>query len=1201
MTTIRHAVETVTRATARTVSGKQGSMARRLTGVTCAAALLVLGFGGFASAQQDQTQAPAATTGNGTESTAQPAQLQEVEVTGSRIKRTTDFTTATPTTVIDAATMESLGVVNVGQVLALTPANVSTFTPQAAANTPFYAGEYVPDLRGLNGFFNSRTLTLLDGQRAVPTDTSDHFDLNFVPQILVSRIDTVTGGASAAYGSGAVAGVINIILDRTLEGGKLDYDTYDTHYNDARQNHVAGAFGHGLFDDRFHFVIGGEWQKSDAAPCMASERPWCVANYGDYSSETLPLSTTGASQPVVGANLRSNFLSANGAVAEAAFNPATFSYVPNPAQSDQQATAAGTGLESYQSNGAVNNGTAPGGEGDPANEYTNLEAPISRGVITALLTGKITDHITADLDLNWGQTQVNNPFLDNAGTYELGIDNPFLPAGVAGLPGVTSGCTNSEFALFGIPYGGGCGVVVGKDWSASGQIPNDINSVTTMKRIVFSLNGQVGDSSWSWDGYYTYGLVQNTETEPTDFHANESSMALDAVTGANGQPACRITAALAANPGNPTAALQSAYNSAAAEYAPGGLPSYLSAFENISLSGLNLIDPVTGLNWINQEALLGGNCVPLNPFGDQPLSAGSIDYASGPLSLALRQTQTVFAANASGTLFQGIGAGPFTMAFGYEWRQEVVHNNFANCPTSEATTNLPAYTLCLAQATDYSVQYGNPYAGVMDVNEGYIEFNLPLLKNVPGAKLLEMDISGRESQYDNRTLYAISVPPGSSDTSTFPTWKFSLLYDPIQGVRFRGTESRDTRAPDPRDLYYSQTFVAGSFFGSCFSRNFLTSEPCSENLLGNIDLRPETATTSTFGIVLTPPQLQGLEFSADWFHIHLINGIEGAGFLNETECGTGTSAADCPGITFNSYSYTAAGHACNTASTGVSGVLAPASVAGSIACTAATTVYTGAAAYQSADAANLAAVNSSAYNGSFYDTRGVDFSLNYVWALPDGSTLAARALTTFTDEQVYQNYPGGPIYNIDGQTGNNTTFIGLGDYQTNPRWRGNVSLTWIKGPWSITPNMQWIGQGTLNNQGLACTEAELTVASNPCDWVFNSFGVGSTTSAIPGPLTSHQYAVEQNLDRLGYTLLPIGVANHVPAYFLFGLNTTYSFPNVLKGLQVFAQVNNLFNKEPPFTAGSATSGGFNGPATGSNPVFYDELGLAYRIGFRLNF
>ncbi|MGH8149518.1 MAG: TonB-dependent receptor plug domain-containing protein, partial [Steroidobacteraceae bacterium] len=174
----------------------------------CAAALAALGFSGLAAAQQSTSANASAKASAGSSGAQQTVQLQEVEVTGSRIKRTTDFTTPTPTTVIDSETMQSMGIVNVGQALNQIPANVSEFTPTAAPNSPFYSGAYVPDLRGLNGFFSTRTLTLIDGRRAVATNTSDSFDLNFIPQVLVQRIDTVTGGASAAYGSGAEAGVI---------------------------------------------------------------------------------------------------------------------------------------------------------------------------------------------------------------------------------------------------------------------------------------------------------------------------------------------------------------------------------------------------------------------------------------------------------------------------------------------------------------------------------------------------------------------------------------------------------------------------------------------------------------------------------------------------------------------------------------------------------------------------------------------------------------------------------------------------------------------------------------------------------------------------------------------------------------------------------------------------------------------------------
>src|SRR5262249_42643708 len=155
-----------------------------------------------------------------------PAVLEEVTVTGSRIKRTNDFTTPTPTTVIDETTMQNLGIVNIGQALQQTPANISQFTPANTGNSSFFTAAFIPDQRGLNPFFGTRTLTLINPRRVVQSTQGDSFDLNFIPQILVQRIDTVTGGASAAYGSGAISGVINVILDNKLEGGKFNADAY---------------------------------------------------------------------------------------------------------------------------------------------------------------------------------------------------------------------------------------------------------------------------------------------------------------------------------------------------------------------------------------------------------------------------------------------------------------------------------------------------------------------------------------------------------------------------------------------------------------------------------------------------------------------------------------------------------------------------------------------------------------------------------------------------------------------------------------------------------------------------------------------------------------------------------------------------------------------------------------------------------------
>ena len=175
--------------------------------------------------------------------TPDTSRLREITVTGTRIRRSSDFSTDTPTSIITSETMNQMGVVNVGEALNIDPANISTFTPANTGNSNFFSGAYIANLRGLNPFYGSRTLVMIDTQRVVQSTQGDSFDLNLIPQILVNRIDVVTGGASAAYGSGAIAGVVNVRLDKTLEGGKIDGDFFETSRSDAKDGQSVRPTG----------------------------------------------------------------------------------------------------------------------------------------------------------------------------------------------------------------------------------------------------------------------------------------------------------------------------------------------------------------------------------------------------------------------------------------------------------------------------------------------------------------------------------------------------------------------------------------------------------------------------------------------------------------------------------------------------------------------------------------------------------------------------------------------------------------------------------------------------------------------------------------------------------------------------------------------------------------------------------------------
>jgi iron complex outermembrane receptor protein len=1091
MITIRHAVgAAVCAVSRRSHRSNWVSWLGVLGAVTYAAGLM-----GLSSPVVAQEAPAASSSAGGTVS------LEEVTVTGSRIKRTTDFNTPTPTTVIDSATMEALGIVNVGEALTMSPANASTFTPANTGNANFFTGSYIADLRGLNPYFGSRTLTLVNGRRMVQTDQGDSVDLNFIPQILVDRVDTVTGGASAAYGSGAIAGVVNVIMDTKLEGGKVNADFYQTSHSDARDYHVGAAYGHGFLDNQLHIVVGGEYENQNALGCQ-NVRTWCAQDNGLYESS---VSSHSVAAYTFGSGLRLNQISQTGVFTAPGPNPVANTPL------GLQATADGTGLMPYYSGqipyaGDAASNSVIGGSGEPINQYTNLLAPVNRGVLSGTMTWALTDTINLTADADWGKVQTQNvtgALSDTGDT--LSNQNAFLNP-------------TMDAALF--PTGVNT-VGYNKDWTS--QVNSLTRFTTDVTRFSFGFDGKFGGSSWTWDAYYEYGVTEREQLVQDNRKLLSYYMALDSVVGPNGQPECRVTA----NGGNPAAAVGQALASTGFQYFP--------------LYGLALASPTIGL--------LAQNCVPIDPFGNQPLSSAAYAYSFGNLDERLRYEQTVAAANVSGNYFKGIGAGPFAAAFGFEWRQEVGHNNENPCSPGQSAA------LCEAENDDYLIQYGEPFGGKVTVYEGYAETNLPLIKDMPGAHLLELDVAGRFSRYENQALYGIDVTPGVTPPTfdhNLTTWKVSGIYEAVDGVRLRASQSRDARAANFRELYYGQIFTPGGFFGYC---NGDFGDPCHWNLEGNTNLAPETSNTTTVGLVLTPKDVvPGLQFSADWFHIKITNAIEQANIQAVwTGCRAGVQA-DCNNMLFNSTAYDA-----NPASPGFNKP-----------CPCGTDpTYTGQAAWQGG-VDNGTSTTAQSYNGAFYEVRGVDFSFNYLMDLGSFGSVNTRLLTTWMGEQEFQGISTAPVYNILGQTGTGNNF--LNDYQPTAKWRGSLLVTWANGPLSITPSMNFVGHGIQDYVGVTPAQAAL----------YNEVYNGAP--AILG---------------YGYHLLP---GNDVPSYFLFNLNGTYTVPNVsaLKGLQLFVQINNLFNKTPPITYGG---GGFgpNSGIGGTNPIFFDTLGLAYRVGFRMTF
>ncbi|HEU4625494.1 MAG TPA: TonB-dependent receptor [Steroidobacteraceae bacterium] len=892
-------------------------------------AALTLSLAGAAHAQQAADQG---STGQSS-ATGGVQALEEITVTGSRIKRTTDFDTPNPTTVVDSSYLQNLGIVNVGQAVTQLPSNISTNTPTTTGNSSFFTGSTIANLRGLNPYFGSRTLTLVNTRRYVPTNQGDGVDLNFIPSILIDRIDTVTGGASAAYGSGAIAGVQNIFLNTRLEGGRADIDYQQSMHSDAKDKHVALAFGHGFADDRGHFVLGGEYEDMDSVGCLDA-RDFCSRNAGFFQNPGSPGSY------LYGENLRKNMISDTG-VLQNVFSGTNSLYQSNAAGTG--AAVFNLGLAPYAAAGSPQN-VVPGGDGDPIYKYTNLRAPVDRKVAAGTFTFALTDTLNLSVDASYGRVETTN--------YTAGVDSSFVavtPANPFAAP-ILADAGNAPFAL------------VAKSWNQ--QIDSFTRFTTTVKRASIGLDGKFGDSSWSWDGYYQIGRTNRRQLLNDNLHNNAATLALNVVSDpVTGDPVC----AAKLDPTNP-------------QYA--------------------LFDP----------ALIQA-CVPVSVFGTQALTPAQHAYLFGNLDERLIYTQQVAAVNASGTLFEGWGAGEIQAAVGYEHRDELGHN---------LEPNEPAYV-----RTDYLIQYGEPFSGDVKVDEAYVETSIPVLKDLAFAKKVNFDLALRESKYRNQGLAGTT---GLHKTHNLTTWKISGLWDVVDTFRFRGSQSRDSRAGNFRELYYGQKIGAGGLFGYCGATGSpFQTDPCNWSLEGNPDLRPEKSDTTTFGFVWSPEgALSGLQLSVDYFRIKIKDAIQQANVQDvEDGCRDRNDPADCALITFDGTTYD---------------VVQP---DGSV------------RTFQGIDT-----VRALSFNGAAYMFKGLDFSGSYNMQLSNGANLSFRLLAENMWHQVFQNNPRTAPVDIVGQTGSSNSF--LNDNQPQPKWTGSLIGTYAQGPASVTMQMRFVGRGTMD-------------------------------------------------------------------------------------------------------------------------------------------
>ncbi len=259
----------------------------KLMGATALQSILAVGAFGFAQVAyaQDATTAPVSAGQAPTTTEETPVDpcianpradgCVTITVTGSRIRRP-NLASVVPITSVGPQDLTSRGEVSLGDALNDLPALRSTFSQANSINSIGTAGLSILDLRGLG---TTRTLVLVNGRRHVTAQPGNfNVDVNTIPVDLLERVDVVTGGNSAIYGSDAVAGVVNFILRKDYDGAKIRAQAGISKYGDRANKFISGIAGKNFLDGRLNVTVHAEYAKSD--PVFYSDRDYLGAFTG---------------------------------------------------------------------------------------------------------------------------------------------------------------------------------------------------------------------------------------------------------------------------------------------------------------------------------------------------------------------------------------------------------------------------------------------------------------------------------------------------------------------------------------------------------------------------------------------------------------------------------------------------------------------------------------------------------------------------------------------------------------------------------------------------------------------------------------------------------------------------------------------------------------------------------------------------------
>ena len=402
------------------------------------------------------------------------------------------------------------------------------------------------------------------------------------------------------------------------------------------------------------------------------------------------------------------------------------------------------------------------------------------------------------------------------------------------------------------------------------------------------------------------------------------------------------------------------------------------------------------------------NCTPYNYFGIGVNDAGVYKWLVGDSQLIQTITQDVEAGTVTGEPIS-LWAGPVSIAVSAEHRREGTYG----------VTDTPAGPGLGAINDDWTNANFKASTGHFEVTEGALETLVPLAKGYSWADSLDVTGAVRFTDY--------------STSGFVTTWKVGSTYSPIPDVKFRATRSRDIRAPNLNELFQGGTINITPFVDPF--PNSLNSAPLgTQAVVGNRNLKPETANTTGLGVVLQPTFVSGFSVSMDYWNVDLGNRI--------ANIGANQDITNCYNLLIKGQVVAGGQQSCDAIVRTING-LVPSATNPQVAVTAAGIIYK----------VNLAPIN---YVAS--TTRGIDIESSYRFHLDDivasvPGNIGIHVATT----HYLKNYTNDGI-----SVPTNTAGAQL------PSWKYNVTLNYDNGPIRASLTGRGFTSGKRDNSWIEC-------------------------------------------------------------------------------------------------------------------------------------